>query len=248
MKTFKTLIIDDERLAREELKNNLKDFHELSIVGEAQNGDEAIEFIKTHKPDLLFLDVNMPGMTGFEMLQKLEEIPHVIFLTAYDEYALKAFEVNAVDYLLKPIDHNRLIEAIDRLRVKEEQEFESPTNFENFRKGRLLNGKDKVYIKDGEKSYFISLSEVRMLESDGNYVKVHFDKNRPLILRSLNSFEEKLDPVHFFRVNRKYIVNLEWVVHVENWFSGGLQIELKTGEKIEVSRRQALRFRELFAF
>lgn len=247
MKVFKTIVIDDERLAREELKSVLQDFPEIDVIDEAQNGDEGIEKIKALQPDLIFLDVSMPGMTGFEMLKKLEEIPHVIFVTAYDEYALKAFEVNALDYLLKPVDVERLNEAIDKLKTSDDHEFESNITEKIDRKTRPLTISDKVFIKDGEKCYFVQLEDVRMLESDGNYVKVYFDNNRPLILRSLNSFEERLDPEHFFRANRKFIVNLNWVEKVENWFNGGLQVELRGGDKIEISRRQAIRFKDMLS-
>lgn len=247
MKEFRTIIIDDERLAREELKSLLKDFIEINIIDEAQNGDEGIEKIKRLKPDLIFLDVSMPGMSGFEVLKKLEEIPYVIFVTAYDEFALKAFEVNALDYLLKPVDIDRLAEAIEKLKQKEESDFESSHSTKTIRADRSLTIEDRVFIKDGEKCYFVKLAEVRMLESDGNYVKVYFGTNRPLILRSLNSFEERLDPASFFRANRKFMINLEWVEHIENWFNGGLKVELKGGEKIEISRRQAIRFKEMLS-
>lgn len=248
MKTFKTIVIDDERLAREELKSLLKDYIEIDIIAEAKNGEEGVELIQSLEPDLIFLDVSMPGMTGFEMLKKLETIPHVIFVTAYDEFALKAFEVNALDYILKPIDEQRLKEALEKLRNKEEQEFESNPENELDRKERRLTIDDRVFMKDGEKCFFVQLSDIRMMESDGNYVKVYFNSSRPLILRSLNSFEDRLDPEHFFRANRKFIVNLNWIEKVENWFNGGLQVELKTGEKIEISRRQAIRFKEMFGF
>lgn len=248
MKTFKTIVIDDERLAREELKSLLKDYIEIDIIAEAKNGEEGVELIQSLEPDLIFLDVSMPGMTGFEMLKKLETIPHVIFVTAYDEFALKAFEVNALDYILKPIDEQRLKEALEKLRNKEEQEFESNPDNELDRKERRLTIDDRVFMKDGEKCFFVQLSDIRMMESDGNYVKVYFNSSRPLILRSLNSFEDRLDPEHFFRANRKFIVNLNWIEKVENWFNGGLQVELKTGEKIEISRRQAIRFKEMFGF
>lgn len=247
MKTYKTIIIDDERLAREELKSILSEYTEIEIVDEAQNGSEGIEKIRKVQPDLIFLDVNMPGMTGFEMLKKLEVIPHVIFVTAYDEFALKAFEVSALDYLLKPIEISRIEEALEKLKQHDENEFESSSNTGFKRSERKLSVTDKVFIKDGEKCFFISLSEVRMLESDGNYVKVHFDTSRPLILRSLNSFEERLDPEHFFRANRKFIVNMNWIEKIENWFNGGLQVELRTGERIEISRRQAIRFKEMMS-
>ncbi|MCJ8290795.1 MAG: response regulator transcription factor [Crocinitomicaceae bacterium] len=247
MKEFRTIIIDDERLAREELKSVLKDFVEINIIDEAQNGDEGIEKINRLKPDLIFVDVSMPGMTGFEMLKKLDEIPYVIFVTAYDEYALKAFEVNAVDYLLKPVDIDRLTETIEKLKQKEDSDFESSQSVKTIRGDRMLSLNDRVFIKDGEKCYFVKLEDVRMLESDGNYVKVFFGTNRPLILRSLNSFEDRLDPAYFFRANRKFIINLEWVEHIENWFNGGLQVELKGGDKIEISRRQAIRFKEMLS-
>jgi len=252
MKEFKSVIIDDERLAREELKSVLKEYGEIEVVGEAQNAEEGIELIKKVDPDLIFLDVNMPEASGFDMLKKLENIPHVIFVTAYDEYALKAFEVNALDYLLKPIDPDRLADAIEKLKEREESEFESSQEIRTSRKDRLLTTSDKVFIKDGEKCFFVALSEVRMLESDGNYVKVYFGKSRPLILRSLNSFESRLDPEHFFRANRKFIINLDWIESIENWFNGGLRVELKSAaegkkETIDISRRQAIRFRELLS-
>ena len=246
MKTFRTIIIDDERLAREELKSLLKDYHEIEIIDEAKNGEEGIQKIKEHKPDLLFLDINMPGLNGFEMIKHLEEIPRVIFVTAYDEYALKAFEVSALDYILKPVDPERLKEGIQKL-TSNEDDFVSSQQLVITRKDRVLNTSDKVFIKDGEKCWFIELSKVRMLESDGNYVKVYFDNFRPLILRSLNSFEERLDPEFFFRANRKYIINLKWVSSIENWFNGGLQVELREGEKVEISRRQAIRFKEMMS-
>lgn len=245
MKTFKTLLIDDERLAREELKSLLKEYHEIEIIDEAKNGEEGIQKIKELKPDLIFLDINMPGINGFDMIKQLEEIPRVIFVTAYDEYALKAFEVNALDYILKPVDPERLREAIQKLTT--EDDFVSSQQAVISRKERVLSVKDRVFIKDGEKCWFVELSKVRMLESDGNYVKVYFDNFRPLILRSLNSFEDRLDPEQFFRANRKYIVNLQWVSSIENWFNGGLQVELREGEKVEISRRQAIRFKEMMS-
>lgn len=247
MREFRTLIIDDERLAREELKSLLKDFNEIEIVGEAQNGEEGIQKVKELNPDLIFLDVSMPEMTGFEMLKHLESIPNVVFVTAYDQYALKAFEVNALDYVLKPVESERLEDAIKKLKERDENDFESE-NTPLSRKDRQLTLEDRVFIKDNEKCYFVRLGDVRMLESDGNYVKVYFGDSRPLILRSLNSFEGKLDPEVFFRANRKFIVNLQFVHKVENWFNGGLQFELTSGDKIEVSRRQAIRFKEHFAF
>lgn len=247
MKTLKTIIIDDERLAREELKSVLSKFEAIEIIDEAQNGEEGIEKIESLNPDLIFLDVSMPEMTGFEMLKKLKEIPHVIFVTAYDEFAVDAFKVNAMDYIMKPVENERVEEAIEKVLSKEEQDFESEETSEG-RENRKLTYEDQVFIKDGEKCYFVSLKDVRVLESDGNYVKVYFNDSRPLVLRSLNNFESKLNPMQFFRANRKFIFNTSFVKNVENWFNGGLQVELTSGEKIEISRRQAIRFRDMFSF
>jgi two-component system LytT family response regulator len=244
MKAIKTIIIDDERLAREELKFLLSEFVEIEIIDEAQNGEEGIDKIRHQKPDLIFLDVSMPGMTGFEMLKQLDDVPQVIFITAFDEYALKAFDLQAIDYILKPIDPIRLSQAIKRVSV-ENVEFEILDY--STRVNKLLEPNDKVFIKDGEKCWFIELNRVRMMESDGNYVKVYFDQFRPMVLRSLNNFESRLNPEHFFRANRKFIINLNHVVSIETWFNGGLKVELSKGEKIEISRRQAIRFKEVFS-
>lgn len=244
MKTIKTIIIEDERLAREELKSLLTDFIEIEIIDEAQNGEEGIEKIKQQRPDLIFLDVSMPGMNGFEMLKKLDETPQVIFVTAFDEHALKAFDLQAIDYILKPIDPERLSQAIKKV-YSEHAEIDD-SDF-SARASKLLEPHDKVFIKDGEKCWFIELNRVRMMESDGNYVKVYFDQFRPMVLRSLNNFESRLNPEYFFRANRKFIINLNHVVSIETWFNGGLKVELSKGEKIEISRRQAIRFKEVFS-
>ena len=162
-------------------------------------------------------------------------MPMVIFVTAYDEFAIKAFEVNALDYLLKPIDPDRLKETIQKIQTDI-----VPGNPPE----EKLGENDRIFIKDGEKCWFVDLKDIRMFESEGNYVKVHFEKFRPLILRSLNSLEEKLDEKLFFRANRKYIINLKKISNIENWFNGGLQVELNEGEKIEISRRQAIKFKD----
>ncbi|GAB3009697.1 LytTR family DNA-binding domain-containing protein [Niabella terrae] len=235
---MKTLIIDDERLARKELRQLLQHFTEIEIAGEASNANEAIEKIRELQPELLFLDIQMPGKTGFEMLAELEAAPRVIFTTAFDEYALKAFEVNALDYLLKPIDPQRLETAIRKVNNESQSDQEHAAN------GELLNEQSQVFVKDGDRCWFIRLSEVRLFESVGNYAKVFFNNNKPLILKSLNALEERLDPKVFFRANRKHIINLRMVEKIEPYFNNGLIIELKGGEKIEVSRRQTVKFKE----
>ena len=178
----------------------------------------------------------MPGKDGFGVLEELIYVPLVIFVTAYDEYAIKAFEVNALDYLLKPIQPERLDEAITKLSAQL-QNNETPEN--------KLTAKDQVFVKDGEKCWFVKLEDVPMFESEGNYVRVYFKGNKPLILKSLNNLANKLDEDVFFRANRKFIINLNWVEDVENWFNGGLMVKLKTGEKIEISRRQATKLKEM---
>src|SRR5690606_8358588 len=188
--------------------------------------------------DLLFLDINMPGRSGFELLESLDPAPQVIFVTAYDEHALKAFEVNALDYLLKPIDPERLEAAINKLQ-------EANEDVEGQRK--TLHENDQIFLKDGEKCWFVTLKDVRYFESEGNYIRVRFNDQKPLVLRSLNKLEEKLDPHVYFRANRKHIVNLRWVEKIEPWFNGGLMVKLKSGEQLEVSRRQASRFKELLS-
>ncbi len=239
------IIVDDERLARNELKKMLTDYPEIEVIGEAGNVDEALKSIEELGPDILFLDIQMPAKTGFDLLAELDTVPTVIFTTAHDEYALKAFEVNALDYLLKPIDPKRLSDAIQKVMFLEEREMISnETRNEN---KSFLNDGDQVFVKDGEKCWFVKLSEIRLFESVGNYARVFFGTNKPLILKSLNSLEERLDPKTFFRANRKHIVNLRMIEKVEPFFNGGLLLEIKGGEKIEVSRRQAVRFKEMMS-
>ena len=241
---MRAIIIDDERLARTELRKLLQDYPEVEVVDEAANADEGITKIDTLQPDLVFLDIQMPGKTGFDMLAELERAPHVIFTTAYDEYALKAFEVNALDYLLKPIEPKRLADAMQKLHIAETKENHIlPENFNQ----SILTEVDQVFVKDGERCWFVKLSDIRLFESVGNYAKVFFGGNKPLILKSLNALEERLDPKTFFRANRKHIVNLRMIEKIEPYFNGGLLLELKGGEKIEVSRRQTVKFKEMMS-
>ena len=240
----KVLLIDDERLARNELKKLLQDFPEIEVIGEAANADEGIEKIESLNPDLIFLDIQMPGKTGFDMLAQLDSAPDVIFTTAYDEYALKAFEVNALDYLMKPIEPNRLADAIQKLQLAEEKEIAASLGGIN--RGTLTEA-DQVFVKDGERCWFVKLGEVRLIESVGNYAKVFFGNNKPLILKSLNALEERLDEKVFFRANRKHIVNLRMIEKIEPYFNGGLLLDLHAGEKVEVSRRQAVKFKEMMS-
>jgi two-component system LytT family response regulator len=242
---IRAIIIDDERLARNELRKLLIDFPEIEVVAEGANASEGLEKIESINPDLVFLDIQMPGKTGFDMLAELDKAPHVIFTTAYDEYALKAFEVNALDYLLKPVEPRRLADAIQKLHIQEEKE--QTANGEVNINREMLHEDDQVFVKDGERCWFVKLSEIRLFESVGNYAKVFFGPNKPLILKSLNALEERLDEKTFFRANRKHIVNLRLIDKIEPYFNGGLLLEMKGGEKIEVSRRQTVKFKEMMS-
>lgn len=243
--TKKAILIDDERLARAELRRLLQEYPEIEIVDEATNANEAIEKIEEHHPDLIFLDVQMPGKTGFDLLQELDDAPHVIFTTAYDEYALKAFEVNALDYLLKPIEPPRLADAIHKL--NEVFAKEAASMGEMVQQRTKLDEHHQVFVKDGDRCWFVKLSDIRLFESVGNYAKVFFGTNKPLILKSLNALEERLDEELFFRANRKHIINLRMIEKIEPYFNGGLLVELKGGDKIEVSRRQTVKFKEMMS-
>ncbi len=238
---MKALIIDDERLARVELRRLLLPYKEINIVGEAVNVEDALKKITELSPDLIFLDIQMPGKNGFELLEELDSVPTVIFTTAYDEYALKAFEYNAMDYLLKPIEPKRLEEAvkkiIERNRKNIFEQLDHP----------VLSEEDQVFVKDGERCWFVKLSSVRLFESEGNYVRLYFEEFKPLILRTLNYLDERLDNKTFFRANRKHIINLKYIENIEPWMNGGLLVKLKGGVKIEVSRRQAIKFKDMLS-
>lgn len=233
---MKALIIDDERLAREEIKSLLKADNKIEVIGECANAEEAADSIEKLRPDLIFLDIQMPGKNGFELLEEISYVPQVIFVTAYDEYAIKAFEYNALDYLLKPVEASRLREALAKVEEVEEQKVEGNRE--------VLSLNDQVFVKDGEKCWFIKLKDVRVFESIGNYVRIYFDNYKPLVLKSLNSLEQRLDNRVFFRANRKYIINLNSVEKIENWFNGGLMVWIEGGMQIEISRRQASRLKE----
>jgi two-component system LytT family response regulator len=235
---MKALLIDDERLARNELRRLLAAHKEITVAGEAADATEAQTRVDELRPDLLFLDVQMPGDDGFALLEKLEPpLPLVIFTTAYDEFAVKAFEFNALDYLLKPVDPARLAAALDKV---------APRLAENHAaqdRGRL-GAEDKVFVREGDRCWFVAVKNIRLLVSEGNYTRIHFENEKPQLFRSLTAMEERLDPKQFFRANRKEVINLAWVEGIEPWFSGGLLVKLKGGAKVELSRRQAQDFRD----
>ena len=236
---MKALLIDDERLARNELRRLLAAHADIEIVGEAVDTVDALAKVAALKPDLLFLDVQMPGADGFSLLEQLEPpLPLVVFTTAYNEFAVKAFEFNALDYLLKPVDPNRLVAALEKVRPHG-----SAAPFPGGGRDRL-GLEDKVFVREGDRCWFVPVKSLRLLESEGNYTRLHFDDQKPQLFRSLSAMEERLDTKHFFRANRKQVINLAWVDGIEPWFSGGLLVKLKGGLKVELSRRQAQDFRE----
>ncbi|MGI8437811.1 MAG: LytR/AlgR family response regulator transcription factor [Chthoniobacterales bacterium] len=236
---MKALLVDDERLARSELRRLLRAHPEIEIIGEAANAAQATEKIHALKPELIFLDVQMPGKTGFELLADLPDAPRVIFTTAYDQYALKAFDFGALDYLLKPIEPARLARSLARLQADEE------TTETTAAAHGVLGENDQVFLKDGERCWLVPVGDIRLLESEGNYARVYFAESRPLIPRSLQTLEARLDPQRFFRVSRQHIINLRFVRKVEPWFDGGLLLRLGEGDpEIKVARRRAQELRE----
>ena len=238
--TKKTVyLVDDEPLALKELTILLSEFEDLEIVGSNDRVELAVLDCNQLKPDLIFLDINMPGKDGFGFLESLEEVQEVIFVTAYDQFAIKAFEVNALDYLLKPLNPKRLAEAVHRF-IKKTTPHTIAENGEE-----RLNPDKKIFIKEGEKCHFIPVSKIFLLESEGNYVRVYYEKQLPLLHKSLSYLEQKLPEELFFRANRQFIFNLDFVDRIEPYFNSTLLIILKSGHKIDLSQRQSARFREI---
>ena len=231
---LKVIIIDDERLAREEIKRHLERHPEIDVVGEADNANTAKQLIEHNAPDLIFLDIEMPEKSGFVLLDELSFVPEVIFTTAYSEYAVKAFEVNALDYLLKPIREERFSKGVEK--AKEQLSNTKPTRTK-------FSMQHKLFIKDGECCYFFPLTDVRYIESVGNYAKFHFKENKAMLKKSLNNIEGKLDATVFFRINRSQIINIHYIKEIHPHFKNRLKIVLKTDETFDVSNRQSVRFK-----
>jgi len=230
---MKALIVDDEPLARRELRRLLAAHRSIQIVGEAGDIDEARERIVALLPAVVFLDIQMPGGTGFDLLAQLERVPRIVFTTAYDRYAVQAFNVNALDYLLKPIEPERLATAVDKLQAA------TPA-----RQANEDSWLEQLFVRDGPRCWFIPLREVSVISADGNYVRLQWGKERPLLGRSLTALEGKLDPRRFFRANRQQIINLEMVRSVDLGVGGRLHVQFSDGREVQISRRQTRQFRE----
>lgn len=237
---MKTILVDDERLARKELRRLLLKHPQVEVVGEAADAEQARTLLSELHPDLMFLDVQMPGESGFDFLGKLEAFPAVIFTTAFDQFALKAFEFGAYDYLLKPVEPARLAASLLRMSNRE-----SPRAVTSSPPEEVLRESDQVFVRDGENCWIVQLAEIQLLESEGNYTRIHFKSEHALVARSLNALENRLDPKVFFRANRKQMVNLRWVQSIHPWFSRGLRIKLRSGTEVEISRRKSQQFRDL---
>jgi two-component system LytT family response regulator len=235
------LIVDDERLARAELRRLLRDFPAVEIVGEARSVEDAVEQATQLEPDVILLDIEMPGGTGFDVLERLERVPLVVFTTAYDAHAVKAFEVAALDYLLKPVDARRLREALDRAAVR----LGGAAGDTKEPRPKFL---ERMLVRDGSLCLMVDFRDVLLLESEGNYTRLHLSQlsQTPLLARSLHHLEERLDPAVFFRANRRELVSLKHVERIEpHRESAGIVLHLRGGRLVELSRRQAQRFRQL---
>src|SRR5439155_9634966 len=224
------LVADDERLARSELRRLLAAHPDVSIVAEARNVEEAEAGLQREPVDLLFLDIQMPGGSGFDLLERLDRMPLVIFTTAFDQYAIRAFEVNALDYLMKPVAPERLAAALDRVRQRAGGASRGPL--------------ERVFVREGERCWIVNVADIRLLESEGNYTRLYFGVHRPLILRSLQALEARLDSAAFFRASRSRIINLRWVAGADTDVDGGLIVTLRDGSKSPVSRRESRRLRD----
>ncbi|HLP08297.1 MAG TPA: response regulator [Opitutaceae bacterium] len=238
---MKALLIDDEPLARAEMRRLLRAHDEIEIVGEAADADQARAAIKRHAPELLFLDIQMPEETGFDLLVSLGAgVPPVIFTTAFDQHAVRAFEFGAIDYLVKPVEPERLALALARLHNHSGENHEGPPAVPPPR----LRPEEKVFVRHDDRCWFVPLETIRGFESDGDSVRLWLADATPLLHRSLAQLEERLPEDLFFRANRSQLINLHNVERVEPWFSGCLKATLTGGRTVELSRRQSQLFRD----
>jgi len=235
---YKTIIIDDERLARKEMRGLLSEFDEIGVVGEAENLIEAVNLIQREKPNVVFLDIQLSGENGFDLLEKIEQNFKLIFVTAFDAYAIRAFEVNALDYLLKPVNPERLAKAIERL----SEENEAKNEF------RPLEYNDRIFLELGARSVFLKISDISHINAAGDYSEIWtVDRKKLLIEKPLREWEERLPEKNFLRIHRRTIINLEEIEHIESWFNRTFQIRLKNyRETFSVSRRYSVKLKNRF--
>ncbi|NJN27547.1 MAG: response regulator [Cyclobacteriaceae bacterium] len=248
-KTIRAILIDDEPLARRILKNYLAEIDKVEVVGEFENGFEGLKGINELKPDLVFLDIQMPKLNGFEMLELLDDLPHIVFTTAYDQFAVKAFENNAVDYLMKPFARDRLEAALDKAR-----ELICWPKAGN-QTGELLHKLehqvttiDRIAVKTGNKIKIIYAEDIQYLESQDDYVMVYTAEGHFLKQKTMKFFESHLAPTSFIRVHRSYMVNIDSVSQVELYEKDSYIIKLKSGQTIPLSKTGYNRLRAALQF
>ena len=230
------LIVEDSELARFELEHQLKAHAQIRLVGQAADVDSALALIERLTPELVCLDIDLPGGNAFDLLAKLEHVPQIIFTTAYQQFALQAFDVTTtIDYLLKPIEAERLARAIGKLHV------------EPARAPVTRSPDAPIYVKDGERCWLVKPREIRLIEAVGNYSRLYFGTHAPMVYRTLGAIETQLDPAIFFRTSRSHLVNLGFVEQIAPWRNGALRLSLKGGTEVEVSRRQSLRLKEMLS-
>ena len=236
---MKAIVVEDSRLAREGLVKMLKNFPDIDVVGEADHPSTALILIKEAHPDIIFLDIHMPGENGFDLLEKLDYTPRIIFTTAYSEYAIRSFDYNTVDYLLKPISEERLKIAIDKLSANNE--------FPALPKPPL-DIHSRMFIKDGENCHLVPLESIRYFESCKNHVRIFFNNDSAFVKKSLNTIEERLPKKYFLRVNRQYVVNLHAIISIEEAVNDGYEITMNDGKVFEISRRNAVELKDCLSF
>jgi len=237
---YKAIIVDDERLARAEMRRLLADFDAITVIGEAEGLTQARTLIKNEKPQIVFLDIQLSGESGFDLIEQISPEMKVIFVTAFDEFAIRAFEVNALDYLLKPVNPDRLAAAIKRLKNSDASEKKTL---------RLFEFDDRIFLDLGERSVFLKVSEISHIGAAGDYSEVFtVDKRKLLVEKPLREWEDRLPDKHFVRIHRQTIINLEEIRDIETWFNRSFQVHLKTAaEPLSVSRRYAAKLRDRFA-
>lgn len=250
--TIRTLIVDDEPLARERLKRFLRDESDIELIGECGDGDSAVSDIKLRKPDLVFLDIQMPEKSGFDVIRSLgaKKLPIVIFVTAYDQYALQAFDVHALDYLLKPFNKERLRRAVSRVREQLAQKSATPVDerllslLEDLRPEKKYI--ERLVVKTSGRVFFLKVDEIDWIEAAGNYVKIHIGREAHMIRETMNGIENKLDPEQFMRIHRSTVVNIDKIKELHPMFSGDYAVILRNGAELSLSRNYRDRFLELF--
>jgi two-component system LytT family response regulator len=241
---MKAIVVEDSRLAREGLVRMLGTFPELDVVGQADHPTTALELIEQTRPDVIFLDIHMPGATGFELLEQLDYTPRIVFTTAYSDYAIRSFDYNTVDYLLKPISQERLAQAVHKLCASPDQ---SDSDSANDRKPPL-EITSKIFVKDGERCHLVSLDAIQYIESCKNYVQIFFGEQKAYVKKSLNNIEERLPKKAFFRASRQHIINLQAIRKIEESMSDGYKVTMNDGKVIDISRRNATELKELLSF